>query len=637
MCGIFGHLAADPAVDKLSLSARLLLAQKALHHRGPDDRGLESFTIPRGKDRPPFELALGHTRLSIIDLSPGGHQPMHSSDDRFTIVFNGEIYNYRELRQELKGLGHLFQTHSDTEVLLAVWARWGVDGLRRLTGMFAAAMYDRREQSLTLVRDAFGIKPLFYVKENENFLFASEIPALLALTIGKAQLNWQRAYDYLVYGSYDADSETFFKGVHNLLPGHLLKVDLTNGWVFPLERWWNPAITERRDLTFSQAAEAVRETFLQNVSLHLRSDVPLGAALSGGIDSSAVVCAMRHVAPDTAINTFSYIAAGSELNEEPWVDLINRHVGARAHKVVVSPQELARDLDDMIRTQGEPVGSTSIYAQYRIYQLAREHGVTVTLDGQGADEMLAGYIGYPGQRLRSLLDQGRACEAWRFLNEWRKWPGRDWLDGLKYFVAEMTGGSLHETLRRFGGKKSVPTWIDARELDERGVAKRLPRVRPEVDEAGRRVMAELALSLTTRGLPSLLRHGDRNSMRFSVESRVPFLTMDMTSLLLSLPEAYLISPRGETKHVFRAAMRGIVPDQILDRRDKIGFATPEHEWFASTADTVRGWLQESSGVPLLKQREVLASFDRILTGKEKFSWQVWRWINFSRWHAQFLS
>jgi len=175
-----------------------------------------------------------------------------------------------------------------------------------------------------------------------------------------------------------------------------------------------------------------------------------------------------------------------------------------------------------------------------------------------------------------------------------------------------------------------------RAKEKRDVARRLPRVRPELNEAGRRVMAELGLSLTERGLPSLLRHGDRNSMRFSVESRVPFLTLEMTSLPLSLPEEHLISPQGETKHVFRAAMRGIVPDQILDRRDKIGFATPEREWFASMAETVRGWLQENPQVPLLKQSEVLALFDRIVSGKEKFSWQVWRWINFARWHSQFL-
>jgi len=631
MCGVAGCFIEASSRNSEQHVQRLALALHALGHRGPDDRGLETFRLAQGF------LELGQTRLSIIDLSSRGHQPMRSADGRYTIVFNGEIYNYRELRGNLTKRGAPFVSESDTEVLLAAWSEWGRSCLTRLTGMFAFGVYDNVEAHLTLVRDAFGIKPLFYSHENADFLFASEIPALLALKSGRAQLNWQRAYDYLVHGDYDSGPETFFEGIFHLPPGHLLRVDLANGKAGTPECWWTPSLAERRDLTFEQATEAVRETFLQSVRLHLRSDVPLGAALSGGIDSSAVVCAMRHVAPDAAINTFSYIAAGSELNEEPWVDMVNARVGASAHKVVVSPQELARDLDDMIRTQGEPFGSTSIYAQYRVYQLAKANGVTVTLDGQGADEMLAGYIGYPGQRLRSLLEQGKFAEAWHFLDRWSQWPGRSRVAGLKRAIAEITNGSLHEALRMFDGRRALPDWINAGELKDHGVVRRFPRLRPESDELGRRVMAELALSLTTRGLPALLRHGDRNSMRFSVESRVPFLTLEMTSLLLSLPEHYVISPRGETKHVFRAAMRGIVPDQILDRRDKIGFATPERDWFTSTADTIRGWLTENPHLPLLKRREVIDAFDRIISGKEEFSWQVWRWINFSRWHAQFLS
>ena len=632
MCGIAGSVCSTAGRDgQVDHEQRLEKALRTLGHRGPDDRGVESFFVGSRC------LALGQTRLSIIDLSSGGHQPMLSEDGRFAIVFNGEIYNYLELRKELSSRGGRFATFSDTEVLLAAWSEWGRGCLPRLTGMCAFAVYDRLDTSLTLVRDAFGIKPLFYTQEDPSFFFASEVPALLELKAQKAQLNWQRAYDYLVHGDYDSGPDTFFEGIYHLPPGHLLRVDLASGKVGAPERWWTPSIAERRDLTFQQATEAVRETFLQSVKLHLRSDVPLGAALSGGIDSSAVVCAMRHVAPYAPINTFSYIAAGSELNEERWVDMVNTSVAASVHKVVVSPQELARDLDDMIRTQGEPFGSTSIYAQYRVYQLAKANGVTVTLDGQGADEMLAGYIGYPGQRLRSLLEQGKVAEAWHFLDRWSQWPERSRFAGLKRAVSEITNGSLHEALRQFDGRRALPAWINAGELADHGVVRRFPRLRPEVDEAGRRVMAELALSLTSRGLPSLLRHGDRNSMRFSVESRVPFLTLEMTSLLLSLPEEYLISPRGETKRVFRAAMRGIVPDEILDRRDKIGFATPERDWLFSIADTVRGWLTENPHLPLLNEREMLASFDRVISGKEEFSWQVWRWINFSRWHAQFLS
>jgi asparagine synthase (glutamine-hydrolysing) len=287
----------------------------------------------------------------------------------------------------------------------------------------------------------------------------------------------------------------------------------------------------------------------------------------------------------------------------------------------------------MILAQGEPFGSTSIYAQYRVFQLAKEHGVTVTLDGQGADEMLAGYNGYPGQRMRSLIEKGHFVGAWSFLNEWAKWPDRSRLAGAKRAIGEFTPDSIYDALRLLSGMHNVPAWIDPAPLKEKGVLRRHPRMRPQRSQSGRRVVAHLAQSLTQRGLQHLLRHGDRNSMRFSVESRVPFLTIDMVNLLLSLPESYLISPQGETKHVFRAAMRGIVPDDILDRRDKIGFETPEKEWMMSMASTIRDWLQADLHVPFFNQAEVLREFDQIVAGKRPFSWQVWRWVNFSRWHS----
>lgn len=621
MCGIAGGWWPNPEQATL----RVPKALQKIKHRGPDDSGLQLY--PMGA----AAVALGHTRLSIIDLSAGGHQPMHSRDGRWAIVFNGEIYNYRELRAELLRMGHEFTSDSDTEVLLAAWAQWGAACLPRLVGMFAFVVFDKMDATLTCVRDAFGIKPFFYTANAAGFFFASELPALLELLPGKPQLNWQRAYDYLVHGDYDSTPDTFYAGTHHLPPGHWFQVHTGTGRAGLPQRWWKPQIAERADWRFTDAVEQVRDQFLQNIRLHLRSDVPLGAALSGGVDSSAVVCAMRHLEPDLPIHTFSFIAEASDVNEEHWVNRVNAHVGAIPHKVRVSPQELACDLDDMIRAQGEPFGSTSIYAQYRVFQCAREAGITVTLDGQGADEMLAGYSGYPGQRLRSLLETGQLTEAWRFWNHWAQWPGRSRFLAAKYTASEMTQGTLHTLLRHIGGKPTVPRWLHPEALQEHGVQLRKPRIRPEDNAKGRRVIDELALSLSQRGIASLLRHGDRNSMRFSIESRVPFLTLDMVNLLLSMPENYLISQAGETKHVFRAAMRGIVPDEILDRKDKIGFATPEQNWLLGMGDTVRQWLREDLHLPFLNQAKVLEEFDAVSTGKKAFSWQVWRWVNFGRW------
>lgn len=628
MCGILGIFEPN---KELNADSRMAAGMQALAHRGPDARVSETYLINNSV------VHFGHTRLSIIDLTDSGRQPMHGGDGRYSIVFNGEIYNYKELRKELQSLGCAFISNSDTEVLLTAWAIWGEACLPRLVGMFAFAVLDRVAATITCVRDAFGIKPFFYAQENDAFLFASEITALKALKRNKVALDWQRAYDYLVHSDYDSGDRSFIDGVRHLLPGHLMRLDLSSGSLTTPSRWWSPQIQERTDLSFSEATDLVREKFLDSIRMHLRSDVPLGAALSGGIDSSAVVCAMRHIEPDLPINTFSYIAQGSALSEEVWVDRVNQYVGANAHKVVVSGDELARDLDDMIQAQGEPFGSTSIYAQYRVFRLARERGVTVTLDGQGADEMLAGYNGYPGARIRSLVDKGQFAEAWHFLNEWAKWPGRSRIEGVKRVAGQMTQGWLFNILHRLNGRDSLPSWIQSKPLIERGIVCGYPTQNTTAMDAGRRLSAELAFSLTQRGLPSLLRHGDRNSMRFSVESRVPFLTLDMVNLLLSLPEPYLISPQGETKSVFRAAMRGIVPSEILDRRDKIGFATPEQEWLLGMASSVRQWLSDDLGLPFFDQAAVLAHFDKIVAGQEKFTWQTWRWINFCRWYKIFIN
>ena len=623
MCGIAGGWWPHPTIAQNQLAQAL----SAMRRRGPDDQGLELYSFDSAI------VALGHVRLSIIDLSAAGHQPMHTRDGRWAMVFNGEIYNYRELRSELTKLGHRFASDTDTEVLLAAWAQWGAACLPRLTGMFAFAVLDKQTATLTCVRDAFGIKPFFYAAEDgKSFAFASELPALLQILPGKPALNWQRAYDYLVHGDYDSTPETFYAGVHHLSPGHWLQVNAATGQASAPQRWWQPNITERPGWRFDDAVQQVRERFLQNIRLHLRSDVPLGAALSGGIDSSAVVCALRHVEPDLPIHTFSFIAKGSDVNEEHWVDRVNAHVGAIAHKITVTGTELAHDLDDMIRAQGEPFGSTSIYAQYRVFQLAKENGITVTLDGQGADEMLAGYSGYPGQRLRSLLETGQWGKAHQFWGAWAQGPGRGRLLAAKMLVSETTQGGLYELLWHLDGKTASPNWINTKSLLDADVDITKPRYRPALDSKGRRVMAELANSLSQRGLSWLLRHGDRNSMRFSVESRVPFLTLDMVNLLLSMPEEYLISPQGETKHVFRAAMRGIVPDDVLNRKDKIGFATPEQDWLLGMAPTVREWLRVDLGLPFLDQAKALQEFDLIVAGKRPFSWQVWRWINFYRWY-----
>lgn len=623
MCGILGAWWFNKSEDT---TLRVKNGLRLLQHRGPDDKGFEAFNLPEG------ELVLGHTRLSIIDLSSSGHQPMHSENGRYSIVFNGEIYNYIELKKQLLSLGYHFTSDTDTEVLVTAWQHWGEECLIKLVGMFAFVVFDRRDMSVTCVRDAFGIKPFYYTFENNNFLFASEVAAVKALKKNPVKLNLQRAYDYLVHGDYDSNDQTFFQDIKHLLPAHLLKIDLKTG-SFEFRKWWTPNIKERTDLKFDDAVELVREQFLNNIKLHMRSDVPIAAALSGGVDSSAIVCAMRHLEPNLPIHTFSYIAQGSKANEEKWVDLVNKGVGAIEHKIIVSSQDLIRDIDKMILAQGEPFGSTSIYAQFRVLESAKENGITVILEGQGADELLAGYHGYPGSRLRSLIEQGNFIKAYQFLNNWSDWPGRSKSIAIKNLISDLMPQNYQSLLRNLNGMSVVPNWLNENILLDEEVICQHPKQKRINTQKGRRLIAELAHALNQKGLPHLLRHGDRNSMAYSIEGRVPFLTIETANLLLSLPESYLISAQGETKHIFRAAMKGIVPDEILFRKDKVGFETPELKWFIEVQDELRSWLTEDLGLPFLNSQELLKNFDEILSGKQPFSWQVWRWLNFYRWYS----
>jgi asparagine synthase (glutamine-hydrolysing) len=635
MCGILGRLCGSKQFPTLQ---PLQPALARLQHRGPDDQGELRVALPAGC------LDLAHRRLAILDLTPAGHQPMQSPDGHYVIVFNGEIYNFLELRQTLAAQGHVFHTQSDTEVLLAAWAYWGVACLPQLRGMFAFAVLDRQRQTLTCVRDAFGIKPVYVAADAQGFCFASELPALAALLPSAPMPDQQWLLDYLLGGSYDSGARTAFEGVKALLPGHLMEFDCGRPWssasISEPRRWWWPPLQERTDLSFAEAADELRQRLLANVRLHLRSDVPLAAALSGGIDSSAVVCAMRQLEPDLELHTFTFTAPCSSIDEGPWAQRINQATGALGHPMQVRPDELLRDLPSLIAAQGEPFGSTSIYAQYRVFQAAREAGITVMLEGQGADELLAGYGGYPVARLSSLLQQGDAAGVLRFVQGWSQGPGRGRRRAALSLAAALLPPALRDqalaSLRRF----QQPSWLNRNWLRSSGLSPDFPlpsglppREAADPVPAGRQLVGALRHTLLGGNLQRLLRHGDRNSMQWSIESRVPFLTHDLADFLLGLPEAYLVSPQGESKHLLRAALRGLVPDAVLDRRDKIGFATPEPLWLKALGPLALQWCDACIAVPFLDPAAVRRTFERELFGDVTPKASTWRLLNLCGWLA----
>lgn len=627
MCGFTGYFTRPGVVGADALRQSL----NAIAHRGPDDEGILHFSVADG------ELCLAHRRLSIIDLSASGHQPYVDHSGRYTMVYNGEVYNYKELREELRALGHQFFTNTDTEVVLEAWKAWGDKAWKRFTGMFSVVIYDALEKELVMVRDPFGIKPLYYlVKEGEIF-FASEIPALVKLMPNSPELNFQRAFEYLMfYGAYDFDHQTFFRGVLQLMPAHYLRISLQKIKNIPdQKRWWAPEIGAVSKLSLNEASEELRRLFLESVRLHLRSDVPVGAALSGGLDSSAIVCAMRQLEPDMDINTFTYVARNTGFNEEVWADVVNSHVKAKANKVSIQPEELAFDLIDLIRTQGEPFSGTGIYAQYRIFKKAKEEGITVSLDGQGADELLAGYFGYPEKRIHSLLIQGKVNEAWSFSKNWSDRTGQKRLLAWRPLISEFLSPQTIFKGRKALGRANFPDWLNVHALSEAGVHLDFPGQQKFVTSANRKVMEQLANELIANRIPRLLRYADRNSMRFSIESRVPYLTTEMADFLYSLPEEYLISSSGESKHIFRRAMRNMVPDQILDRKDKIGYDTPQKSLLSSMNEVFYENLEGMADNPFFDKKILYKVYGKDTFQNLDANPRHWRVMNFFIWMNQF--
>ncbi|AFY41482.1 asparagine synthase (glutamine-hydrolyzing) [Nostoc sp. PCC 7107] len=634
MCGIAGILLGS----KSQVDASILKSiGHCLSDRGPDDFGFlgwsETRSVSISRNSQTLEnsqLYLLHRRLSILDLSEAGWQPMGTANGRYYIVFNGEIYNYLELQTQLQTLGHQFQSHSDTEVLLAAYTEWGVNALSKFVGMFAFAILDTWERTLFLARDFFGIKPLYYTYWQDGIAFASEIKALLQLPGISRSVNPLRVYDYLQSGLTDYGSETLFADIQQLQPSHFLKVSLANPQKPQISRYWQIELNQTLDITFPEATEHLRHLFLESVGLHLRSDVPVGAALSGGIDSSAIVMAMRHLQGNNLqLHTFSYIASEPSLSEAKWVETVAQAAAVIEHQVKPSPEELITDLDKLIELQDEPFGSTSIYAQYRVFQLAKAANIKVMLDGQGADELLGGYRAYLATRFASLLRQGQWGKASEFLQKALKLPGTSQRTILLRAVGLLLPPSLQAPARQLVKKDVFPNWLNYHWFTKHGIE---PKVYYS-KQAQEILRAELHQAVVENSLPMLLRYEDRNSMAHSIESRVPFLTPAIVNFVFSLPEEFIIANDGTSKAIFREAMRGIVPDIILNRKDKIGFATPEQSWLKVLSPWVENVLNSemAAQIPALNVQQMQTDFQAVLAGKSAFDFRIWRWVNLIRW------
>lgn len=579
MCGVAGVIGRWDALDATRFRDS---ASELMRMRGPDSAGAAALVNGRFVDASsgvvPMDssVLLVHRRLAVLDVSDAGAQPMLAGDGTAALCYNGEIYNYEELalrlgRREWKG-------QSDTEVLLE-WmrARRPIDDL---VGMFAFAFVDASRDEALLVRDEYGVKPLFIARLGSALAFASDVRVLLTLPGLPRRPTMSRLVEYLQGGAVSTKGpETAFEGIELLMPGECMRLQMGRREVSK-ERW-APMQTAVFRGTFFDAKEAVREALVRSVRLHLKSDVQVGAALSGGLDSSAIVCAAHGILGDDAsIQAVSHIADAAAYSEESWIDIAAQASGSVVHKVWPRPEEFPADVDDLILSQGEPIASTSVYAQYRVFKAARAAGVTVMLDGQGADELLAGYAHYRAPWLSECLRTGRWRQAHATLAGDYAVGRASASNTIMLLARDYLPAWARRSSASLVGRPALPEWVRIGAGSASRSASSVSRARRE----GLRSALEHSIATSLQGL---LRYEDRNSMRFSIESRVPFLGRDLARLLRSMPAAYLYGPRGESKYVLREAVRGMVPDALVDRRDKIGFENDEVRWLRASAEWAR--------------------------------------------------
>ena len=660
MCAIFGLVS-----QREIRPAWLAEMSRILRHRGPDDEGFALFdgqghgVYPGGHDTPAkvfasetayaprgrlgehsaanWRVALGHRRLSILDLSAQGHQPM-TRDGRCWVVFNGEIFNYLELRDELRTLGCEFHTGSDTEVLLAAYEKWGADCLHRFNGMWAFAIYDRARAELFLARDRFGVKPLYYYSSSVGIAFASEIKAFTALPNWRPRLNRARAWDFLAKGLSEHTDETLFAGVHQIRGGECAQIrleDLTTSGRLPVRRWYElKPDTAAGALTFPDAAAAVREKLMDAVRLRLRADVPVGSCLSGGIDSSAIVCCVSRLlqaATDVpSQHTFTACSNDTSCDERHFAEAVADGRRIKPCYFYPQPEKLFCVLDRITWHQDEPFNSTSIFAQWSVFEAAAQAAIRVMLDGQGSDELFAGYASAWTVLFAELLGRGQVLQCHREIMAAHSNQGLPVAHAWSHACGLLAPGWLRTMFRSVWQttRARQPEWLV---LDEELNS-------PNGHAAGIAAsMLDYSLShIQVVHLPMLLHWEDRNSMAYSIEARTPFLDYRLVEFALGLAVQHLIGD-GWTKRILRESMTGILPEAIRTRRDKKAFALPESPWATQQlGGEFRKRLAEAviSSQGLFAPR-LLERFDRVLAGNEPYTQEYWRVLSFDAWRRLF--
>lgn len=549
MCGIFGHISKSSKKDVFSI---LKLGSDSQFHRGPN---IQNNYIYESHD---WLVGLSHQRLSIIDLSDAGAQPMSSENERSTIIYNGEVYNYLEIKDRLKP--KTWKSNTDTEIVLNALEQYGVyEALNMFNGMWAIAWFN--ENKLYLARDRVGIKPLYYKADASSISFGSEVKSILESASEKFTINYQAVGEYLEQSLQDTDNNSFFNEIESLPAAHYLEIDLSGEELrYTLHKYWEPSISE----DIQSHDEAIKEfkcLFEDAVKLRMRSDVPLGVTLSGGLDSSAIASVMKKCSPQDNLNVLSAVSPGSKLDESPFIDIMVDHLGVKAHKVELgwSPEQTFDLLSTVTYHNDSPVGSLSNVAHYLMMEKAHDLGITVILSGQGADELLFGYKKYVGFYVQHLIEQ------------------RKYFKAAKTLLGFITNNTVVNQFSLAEAKRYIPL------LSNRKIDVMTDFLRSNYKAHNLQMKSSQSMNgrgwedLTKFSVPYLTHYEDRMSMAWSREIRLPFLDYRVVEFLLRLNTNRKLC-KGWTKYILREAMGTELPEQIVWRKDKQGFVNPQEEW-----------------------------------------------------------
>ncbi len=606
MCGIAGIVSLKgESVDPNQVTKML----QKIKHRGPDDEGLFLADM----------LCFGHVRLSIIDLSVAAHQPMVSWDKRYSIAFNGEIYNYLELKKQLQ-VHYPFSTASDTEVLLAAYIVWGEKCLHRLNGDFSFVIYDAAEQILFGARDRFGIKPFYYYQNEASFIFSSEIKGILPV-IERPQANSKSIFEYLVYNRTDQSEETFFSGILKLQHGHQITIKRNQ---VQIRKWYN--LSDHLSYPTVTTPLEYREEISKSLQLRLRSDVPVGISLSGGIDSSSLTSILCNDLEQNSMKTFSSVfEKGSDMDESEFIEKFRTQV-AEMHFAYPNASSFFEEFEEFISSMTEPIPGVSPYAQYKVMQLAKGK-VVVTMDGQGADEMLGGYKYFFGSYFKELLTNMQLVSLVRESKGYLKKHSS--MTAFGYFGYYL----LPAGLKKYTSKKTFGN-VSSAFYDQHFRTSTLTE-----DLYNPESLHDFFLQHFEYKLEHLLKWGDLNSMHFSIESRIPFLDHHLVEKTLSMPASQIIRG-GVSKYILREAVKDVLPPSIYNRHDKKGYGVPADEWFR-TKD-FKNYIEAMLNCPRFAQRgyfdikQCKEKYAAHLSGAADWSKEIWKWINLEVWFRQFI-